>query len=69
MTNNTMTKANRTEKVLTGKMVTTIVGYVGMVASALLFGWGFYHHNGTQMAIFGIMALFCGATAIANSKK
>ena len=57
----------KTESVLTGRKVVSIVSIIGLMASGGLFGWGLYHHNSTQMVIFGILALVCAAGFIAKN--
>ena len=59
-------------EVLTGTKVVKVVTMVGMCCGGFLFGWGLYHHDSTQMIIFGALTLACGASfasAVAKANK
>lgn len=68
MTNN-MTKNNKAETVITGTKVVTAVSLLGVLASGCMFGYGFYHENSVQMAIFGVMGLLCAGFFMGNAVK
>lgn len=55
-------EAKKVENVVTGGKVVSIVACAGMAVSAFMFGWGLFHRDGSQIAIFGVMTLMCASS-------
>ena len=60
---------NKAQTVITGTKVVTAASLLGVLTSGALFGYGFYHENSVQMAIFGVMGLLCAGFFLGNAVK